>query len=84
MTPALVAADQPDIITQLKAIEDEFPEWHCWRSNRGWLWATRRGRNAQSTRDDPRPMTVDGADIARLREQIRQYRVFANDDNARL
>jgi hypothetical protein len=85
MTHTVVAGTDElrNIFTRLQALEDEFPEWHCWRSDHGWLWATRRGRTAQHTPDDRRPMTVDGADVARLREQIRQHSAFANGYDAR-
>jgi hypothetical protein len=57
-----------EVAGRLVALEEEFPEWHCWRSDHGWLWATRRGRNA-SYREHI-PMTVDAATVDELRQQL--------------
>jgi hypothetical protein len=57
-----------DITTLVAALEEEFPEWHCWRSDHGWLWATRRGRNAGYR--EQIPMTIDAPTVDGLRQQL--------------
>jgi hypothetical protein len=59
---------ESEVTALLGALEEEFPEWHCWRSDHGWLWATRRGRNA-SYREHI-PMTIDAATVDELRQQL--------------
>jgi hypothetical protein len=53
-----------------RRIEKEFSGWHVWVSNLGRYWAVRQGPDARCSRDDPRPMTLDGDDPEALRTAL--------------
>ncbi len=56
-----------------RAVERDFPGWRVWRSQpAGTWWATRTGPDARCDREDPRPMTVDGADEGQLRAALEE------------
>jgi hypothetical protein len=55
---------------EARQIEQQFDGWHVWRSAGGHWWATRTGPGARYSRDDPRPMTVDGDDPEALRAAL--------------
>lgn len=59
---------EADVPAALAALDAEFPEWHCWRSDHGRLWATRRGRTASFA--EHIPMTIDAATVDDLRHQL--------------
>jgi hypothetical protein len=55
---------------EARQIEQQFSGWHVWMSNQGRYWAVRGGPDARYSRDDPRPMTIDGDDPDALRAAL--------------
>lgn len=74
--PGTAITGELPVIAALRALEDEFPGWHCWRSNHGWLWATRCGPKASFAGHIP--MTIDAATVDELRRQLTDLTTSAN------
>jgi hypothetical protein len=62
-------ADERDLTAALRALGEDFPGWHGWQSDQGWLWATRLGPRASFLAEHI-PMTIDGATVDDLRRQL--------------
>lgn len=69
-------------LAEARQIEQEFGGWHVWVSNLGRYWAVRQGPDARCSRDDPRPMTIDGDSANALRAALAE--VHAAGDPAEL
>jgi hypothetical protein len=57
-------------LAEARQIEHEFSGWHVWVSNLGRYWAVRQGPDARYSRDDHRPMTLDGDSADALRAAL--------------
>jgi hypothetical protein len=65
--PRLTERDHAD----LARIISSYPEWRIWRSQAGRWWATRIGRKAWDSREDPDfAMTVDGDTLEDLDAEL--------------
>lgn len=58
----------------LALLEDEFPDWHAWRSDSGHWYATRRGTSALPYLTNDVFMTVDGENPDQLRTELLRQR----------